>query len=60
MTIEKRLNHRDDRIPSRIDYPTTAAEILTYFTDQEEEPLAWQDLPFLLADITTYNDRKGW
>jgi hypothetical protein len=51
--------HRDGRILGRIDYPTTAAEILTYFTDQEEKPLAWQDLPFLPADITTYRDRKG-
>ena len=41
MTIEKRLNHRDDRIPSRIDYPTTVTEILITLTDQVEEPLAW-------------------
>jgi len=60
MTIEKRLNHRDGRIPSRIDCPTTVTEILITLTDQVEEPLAWQNLPFLPADITTYGDRKGW
>ena len=60
MTIEKRLNHRDGRIPSRIDYPSTVTEILITLTDQVEEALAWQNLPFLPADITTYGDRKGW